>query len=120
MGCRTFWSRMARRAHRCLGRVPRWRARAGNGTSPPRHLRRRLRSVARCRLPATGGVVPPTSARLPRRWHAGAVLPRQQKRWAAALREADTDVVMEQREGEHGGAFWAEELPLMVAWAFGD
>jgi enterochelin esterase-like enzyme len=40
-------------------------------------------------------------------------------RWAGALREADADVVMEQRDGEHGGGFWAEEFPLMVAWAFG-
>ena len=39
--------------------------------------------------------------------------------WATALREADTDVVMTERVGSHGGAFWREELPLMVAWAFG-
>lgn len=41
-------------------------------------------------------------------------------RWADALRNADADVVMVQRDGEHGSAFWWEELPLMVAWAFGD
>jgi hypothetical protein len=41
------------------------------------------------------------------------------RRCAAALREADADVVMEQRDGEHGGEFWGEEFPLMVAWAFG-
>ena len=40
-------------------------------------------------------------------------------RWAVALRAAGADVVMAQREGEHGGAFWGEELPAMVAWAFG-
>jgi enterochelin esterase-like enzyme len=40
-------------------------------------------------------------------------------RWAAALRNADADVVMMQRDGEHGGGFWGEEFPLMVAWAFG-
>jgi enterochelin esterase-like enzyme len=40
-------------------------------------------------------------------------------RWADALRAADIDVVLEERDGEHGGAFWIEELPLMVAWAFG-
>lgn len=40
-------------------------------------------------------------------------------RWANALRDAGTDVVMAERDGEHGGAFWAEEFPLMVAWAFG-
>ena len=40
-------------------------------------------------------------------------------RWADALRNADADVAMLQRDGEHGGAFWGEEFPLMVAWAFG-
>jgi enterochelin esterase-like enzyme len=40
-------------------------------------------------------------------------------RWAAALRDADADVVMTERNGSHGDAFWPEELPLMVAWAFG-
>jgi enterochelin esterase-like enzyme len=40
-------------------------------------------------------------------------------RWADALRDADTDVVMMERDGGHGGAFWGEEFPLMVAWAFG-
>jgi len=41
------------------------------------------------------------------------------KRWADALRDADADVVMTERAGSHGGAFWRAELPLMVAWAFG-
>jgi enterochelin esterase-like enzyme len=41
------------------------------------------------------------------------------KRWADALRDADADVVMHERAGSHGGAFWREEFPLMVAWAFG-
>jgi enterochelin esterase-like enzyme len=40
-------------------------------------------------------------------------------RWTAALRDAGADVVMTERIGSHGGAFWQEELPLMVAWAFG-
>jgi enterochelin esterase-like enzyme len=40
-------------------------------------------------------------------------------RWANALRDADADVVMTERVGSHGDAFWREELPLMVAWAFG-
>ncbi|MFC6706156.1 alpha/beta hydrolase [Flexivirga alba] len=40
-------------------------------------------------------------------------------RWADALRDAGADVVMHQRVGTHGGPFWAEEFPLMVAWAFG-
>lgn len=41
------------------------------------------------------------------------------RRWADALRNADADVVMNERAGSHGGAFWREEFPLMVAWAFG-
>ncbi|HEX4305480.1 MAG TPA: alpha/beta hydrolase-fold protein [Solirubrobacterales bacterium] len=42
-------------------------------------------------------------------------------RWADALRGAGAgaDVVMTERAGSHGDAFWREELPLMVAWAFG-
>jgi len=40
-------------------------------------------------------------------------------RWADALRDAGADVVMTERAGEHGGAFWRTELPLMVSWAFG-
>ena len=40
------------------------------------------------------------------------------RRWADALRGADADVVMNERAGSHGGAFWREEFPLMVAWAF--
>lgn len=40
-------------------------------------------------------------------------------RWADALRNAGADVVMNERTGSHGGAFWREEFPLMVAWAFG-
>jgi enterochelin esterase-like enzyme len=40
------------------------------------------------------------------------------RRWAEALRDAHADVVMYERAGSHGGAFWREEFPLMVAWAF--
>jgi enterochelin esterase-like enzyme len=40
------------------------------------------------------------------------------RRWANALRDAGADVVMQERAGTHGGAFWREEFPLMAAWAF--
>jgi len=40
-------------------------------------------------------------------------------RWAVALRDAGADVVMTERVGSHGDAFWRDEFPLMVAWAFG-
>jgi pimeloyl-ACP methyl ester carboxylesterase len=40
-------------------------------------------------------------------------------KWAESLRNAGADVVMNERVGSHGGAFWGEEFPLMVDWAFG-
>jgi enterochelin esterase-like enzyme len=40
-------------------------------------------------------------------------------RWADALGGTGAEVVMTEREGDHGGAFWYEEFPVMVAWAFG-
>ncbi|MGA2875800.1 MAG: alpha/beta hydrolase-fold protein [Nitrososphaerales archaeon] len=40
-------------------------------------------------------------------------------RWAVALRNAGADVVFTERVGSHGEAFWREEFPLMVTWAFG-
>lgn len=39
-------------------------------------------------------------------------------RWADALRDARADVAMTKRNGSHGDAFWKEEFPLIVAWAF--
>ena len=38
--------------------------------------------------------------------------------WGGVLETADADVVMRERAGSHGGAFWREEFPLMAAWAF--
>ena len=40
-------------------------------------------------------------------------------RWTAALRLAGADIVMRERVGSHGGPFWRDEFPLMLAWAFG-
>lgn len=40
-------------------------------------------------------------------------------RWAIALRNAGAEVIMTKRVGSHGDAFWRDEFPLMVAWAFG-
>ena len=39
-------------------------------------------------------------------------------RWYDALRASGADVVMTERAGGHGDAFWRAELPLMAAWAF--
>ena len=40
-------------------------------------------------------------------------------RWASALANEGVEVVMKERAGSHGDAFWRREFPLMVAWAFG-
>ena len=39
--------------------------------------------------------------------------------WAGAFRDAGADVVLTERIGSHGDAFWREEFPVMVRWAFG-
>lgn len=41
------------------------------------------------------------------------------RRWAVALSNSGVEVVMRERAGTHGGAFWQEEFPLMIKWAFG-
>jgi enterochelin esterase-like enzyme len=72
-----------------------------------------------------GGYKPPgdMQAPLPRAYFvAGTLEPffhKNAARWSKALRDAGADVVMTERVGSHGGAFWRDELPLMVAWAFG-
>ena len=80
--------------------------------------------AAFCASPG-GGYRPPEalSGPLPRTYLvAGTLEPwfaENAARWADALRDAGADVVMTERVGDHGDAFWREELPLMVAWAFG-
>jgi enterochelin esterase-like enzyme len=72
-----------------------------------------------------GGYRPPAAmpTRLPRVYLvAGTLEPfflANAVRWAVALRDAGADVVMTERVGAHGDAFWTEEFPLMTAWAFG-
>ena len=72
-----------------------------------------------------GGYVPPQAmpTPLPRAYLvAGSEEPwflGNAKRWADALQSAGADVVMVEREGAHGGAFWGTEIPRMVRWAFG-
>jgi enterochelin esterase-like enzyme len=72
-----------------------------------------------------GGYRPPTAmpSPLPRVYLvAGTLEPfflENATRWAGALHQAGADVVITERVGSHGDAFWREELPLMVAWAFG-
>src|SRR5262245_24840027 len=77
-----------------------------------------------CASPGAGyrppGVMP---SRLPRAYLvAGTLEPfflENASRWAVALRDAGADVVMTERVGAHGDAFWRGEFPLMVGWAFG-
>ncbi|HEY8945629.1 MAG TPA: alpha/beta hydrolase-fold protein [Polyangiaceae bacterium] len=72
-----------------------------------------------------GGYLPPAAmpSRLPRTYLvAGTQEPfflENAARWALALRGAGAEVTMAERAGSHGDAFWAEEFPLMVKWAFG-
>jgi enterochelin esterase-like enzyme len=72
-----------------------------------------------------GGYRPPAvlPSPLPRAYLVGGTLEpfflENATRWAAALRQAGADVVMTERVGSHGDAFWRQEFPLMVAWAFG-
>ena len=73
-----------------------------------------------------GGYRPPAMMpdSLPRAYLVGGALEpfflENATRWAVALRDAGADVVMNERAGSHGDAFWREEFPLMVAWAFGE
>lgn len=39
-------------------------------------------------------------------------------RWAAAMRNANADVVMRERAARHDDEMWRRELPLMIQWAF--
>lgn len=82
-----------------------------------------LYGVVFCASPGGGYQPPPVmSSPLPRAYLvAGRREPFFRKnatRWADALRAAGADVVMTERDGSHGDAFWREEFPLMVAWAF--
>lgn len=40
-------------------------------------------------------------------------------RCATALGDAGAEAAMTERVGSHGDAFWREEFPPMVGWAFG-
>jgi enterochelin esterase-like enzyme len=72
-----------------------------------------------------GGYRPsgPLPTRLPRTYLVGGTeepwFLENASRWAEALRDAGADVMLTERAGNHGDPFWAEEFPLMVAWAFG-
>ncbi|WP_256795270.1 alpha/beta hydrolase-fold protein [Terrabacter sp. Ter38] len=77
-----------------------------------------------CTSPGAGFQPPATMpSSLPRAYFvAGTLEPffhENASRWATAFREAGADVLMTERVGSHGDAFWRRELPLMVAWAFG-
>ena len=77
-----------------------------------------------CASPGAGYQPPAVMpGRLPRAYFvAGTLEPffhQNATRWAAALQDAGADVVMTERVGPHGGAFWRQEFPSMVAWAFG-
>jgi enterochelin esterase-like enzyme len=77
-----------------------------------------------CASPGAGYQPPePMGALLPRAYLvAGTQEPfflENARRWASALRDAGAEVVMKERTGSHGDAFWQQEFPRMVAWAVG-
>ena len=82
--------------------------------------------MQRCDLQCVAGRWLPTASRsselsaadLSSRWQLEPFIHENATRWAHALGDAGVDVVMTERVGSHGGAFWQEELPLMAAWAF--
>jgi hypothetical protein len=122
---RTFadgWSRGL--AWRCPLNVPQCSAsRRGAGprswASASTSLRCGLLRLAWRRLQAGWRYAESASARISCRWHTGAVLPRERKEVGGRAARRNGNVVMNERAGSHGGAFWREEFPLMVAWAFG-
>ena len=103
-----------------LGVSGEWRVGARTRTSPSRRLWRGLLRLTRRRVISRLTAMPGS---LPRTYLvAGTMEPfftANAKRWEAALNDAGADVVMRERIGSHGDAFWQEEFPLMVAWAFG-
>src|SRR5690348_4750615 len=106
------------RPNRGAWRVGEWRARARHGASPSRHLRHGVLRVAGRWLPTAcpdaelaSTCIPPGRRQVP-------FFLENATRWAGALRDARADVVMTERVGSHGDAFWTEEFPLMVAWTF--
>src|SRR5579871_3012404 len=105
-------------ATRC-SRLGGWRAGPRSWASASTSLRYRLVRLTWQRLQAPGILLSP----LPRtRLVAGAQEPfflENARRWADALRDAAANAVMNERAGSHDGAFWREEFPLIVAWAFG-
>ncbi len=72
-----------------------------------------------------GGYRPPDAmpSRLPRTYLvAGTLEPfflKNAAGWAAALRDANADVVMSERPLGHDDKMWRREFPLMIRWAFG-
>jgi enterochelin esterase-like enzyme len=72
-----------------------------------------------------GGYGPPDAmpSRVPRTYLvAGTLEPfflQNTARWAAALRDANVDVVMSERAAGHDDEMWRREFPLMIRWAFG-
>src|SRR3954451_13399768 len=109
----------ARRPNRGVRCLCEWRVRSGDGASHPD-----IYGAVFCASPGAGYRPPalmPSS--LPRAYLvAGRREPcflENATGWADALRDAGADVIRTERAGSHGDAFWREELPLMVAWAFG-
>jgi hypothetical protein len=107
--------RPACRPHRSVRGLGRRRARTGLGLRHPD-----IYGVLFCASPGAGYRPPaPMPSPLPRAGTHEPFFLENATRWADALRDAGADVVITERVGSHGDPFWREELPRMVAWAFG-
>jgi enterochelin esterase-like enzyme len=119
------WTRSDLDVEFAAGRTAVWGASLGGELALAMGLRHpEIFGVVLCASP--GGGFTPSSSELP------SVVPRtylvggrqeqwfldNASSWADALGATGADVVIEKREGEHGGQFWYDEFPLMVSWAF--
>lgn len=119
------WTRSALDVELAAARTAVWGASLGGELALAMGLRNPdLFGVVLCASP--GGGFTPASLVLPTAVPRTYLVGGRQERWfldnasgwADALRSAGAHVVIEEREGEHGGQFWYDEFPLMVSWAF--
>ena len=119
------WTRSDLDVDLAAGRTAAWGASLGGELALAMGLRHPdIFGVVLCASPG-GGFTPASGALpsvVPRTYLVGG---RQEQwfldnasRWTDALRAAGADVTIEEREGEHGGQFWYDELPSMISWAF--
>jgi hypothetical protein len=116
-GARNLRHRSARCAYSCLWHFC-WRgARNRFGASTPRRLRRDPLGLARRRLSNSTVYYRSNSAGLPSSGDPRALLFAQRSAMGERAQERG-EVVLVQRDADHGPALWRDEFPRMVNWAF--